>query len=177
MNHKRNLLIGALLTAATAAAVLTNVSAPGDVPATESAESVPQVNCAYQWDYQDAPELTVTFDNAVKEINPQADGRAQLFGERCGADFLVMETDLYVRLPAPDLTQTEDFGNFVAQVLEHVLNLPRESLPGPKDGFVEFTFAQNDAERVILRVPVQQYREQAQGKTGAELFELFAVPP
>lgn len=183
MKHRRNVLIGLVLTTAAAAVVLTNVSAPSHVdpiePVTQSAPPAPEASqpCAYQWDYQDDPELSASFDAAVKALSAEAEGRAQLFGERCGADFLAMETDFYVRLPVPDLTQTDVFGNWVAQIMTSVLQFPRERLPGPKDGFVEFTFEKNTAERILLRVPIQQYREQAQGKTGTELFELFSTPP
>jgi len=199
MKHRRNLIVGIVLTAATATAVLTTVSAPGhdtpemetassaptvDTPptATDSAESASQGGCAYQWAHKDAPELTDSFDTAVKALNPEANGRAEFFGEDClyingTSTFLALETDFYTRLPVDDLSQEEDFGNWVAQVMEYMTQIPREDLQGPNYGFVEFRFEKNEAEHIVFRVPIQQYIDEAQGKSGAELFQMFYTPP
>lgn len=199
MKHRRNLIVGIVLTAATAAAVLTTVSAPGNetpaeensssAPVTESApatadpaESAPPGSCAYQWAYQNAPELSASFDAALKALNPKAEGRVEYFGENCiHADgtttFLAMETDFYVRRQVDDLTQEEEFGNWVAQVMQYVSQLPREELQGPHYGFVEFRFEKNENEHITFRVPIQQYLDEAQGKTGAELLQMFHPPP
>jgi hypothetical protein len=50
-------------------------------------------------------------------------------------------------------------------------------IAGPKPGFVEFWFIKNDTEHVIVRVPIQKYREEAAGKTGEELFKVFYTNP
>ena len=54
--------------------------------------------------------------------------------------------------------------------------IPREEIQG-NYGFVEFWFEKNEAEHVIVRVPIQKYMDEAQGKTGAELFRMFSVAP
>lgn len=198
MKHRRDLIVGIVLTAATAAAVLTTVSAPGhDAPETETASSAPivesptpaadsaefasQGSCVYQWAYKDAPELTAAFDEFVKTINPETSGRVEYFGEDCihangTKTFLAMETDFYVRFQVENLAQEETFGDWVGQVMEHVVQLPREELQGPNYGFVEFQFEINEVEHIVFRAPIQKYLDEAQGKTGAELLRIFHPP-
>lgn len=187
--------IGAALTAAAAFAAYQSSSAPGAVaPTEEFVESVvvsePAVvtespisdqPCGYQWATEDMPELTAEIDVAVKRLNPEASARAQAFGENCvradgSSTFGAMETDFYVTLPTDDLTKEEDFGNWISQVMGVAIEIPRERLQGPNYGFVEFTFEQSEAERVILRVPIQRYLDEARGKSGAELFRMFYQP-
>lgn len=199
MNHKRNLIVGIVLTAAAATAVLQTVSAPsGDSPATETASSAPVIesptptaspadsssspgDCGYQWAYQDDLDLTTSFDAAIKSLDPNASGKAQLFGEDCihsdgTATFIAKETDFYVRTRVEDLNKEEEFGNWVKQVMEIVSQIPREEL-AIQYGFVEFRFEKTEAEFLGFRVPIQTYIDTAQGKNGAEVFQLFYTPP
>ncbi|MBI3167346.1 MAG: hypothetical protein HYZ22_02625 [Chloroflexi bacterium] len=188
--------VGILLTAATATAVLTTVSDPGvNAPTTvspistiteiseitEEVSASPQGSCGYQWAYHDAPELTEALDAQVKALNPGTSARVEYFGEDCvyadgTSTFGAMETDFYVRLQVDDLSKEEEFGNWVAEVMEIVTQIPRAELLG-NYGFVEFTFEKSENERVIFRVPIQQYRDEAQGKTGAELFQMLYKQP
>lgn len=186
MKRKRNLIAGIVLGTATAVAVLTSSPTPNQIiPTTAESEFVSPTEsdfCGYQWAYHSAPELSKSFDAAIKALNPEAEGRAEFFGEDCihtdgTSTFGAMETDFYVRLPVEDLSKEDDFGNWAAQVMEIVIAVPREELQGPKDGFVEFTFEKNDMERIIFRIPIQQYKSEAQGKSGTELFKLFYNQP
>jgi hypothetical protein len=193
MKRKRNVVIAIALSAAAGFLALQNVSAPApdettQKPGVETIVTEPPVTeapvteqCAYTWAYHDAPELTEKLDTAVKAINPAANARAQLFGEDCvyadgHSTFGAMETDFYVRSPADDLINEEAFGNWMAQVMPIVTEIPREELEG-NYGFVEFSFEKTEAEHVIVRVPIQKYVKEAQGKTGAELFLIFYVAP
>jgi hypothetical protein len=198
MKHKRNLLIGLTLTVAATFVVLQNVSAPtqeetaspSPITVTAEPEQVkPETpawqGCAYNWAYQALPELTKELDAAVKELDSRASAQATAFGEDCispdgSATFGAMETDFYVRLPVEDLSTEEAFGNWMSQVMEVVIQIPREEMQGPNYGFVEFRFEKNDAEHLehlTLRVPIQQYLNEAQGKTGVELFKHFQTAP
>jgi len=186
MNRKRNWVIGVILTAATGFITLQNGIAPAvdsvtptpDI--TETATSAPvDVPCAYVWAHHDAPELTQKIDETIRAINPTASARAGLFGEDyiCAdgrSTFGAMETDFYVRLPTDDLTNEEALGNWMSQILPIVAEIPREEISG-NYGFVEFSFEKNEAEHVIVRVPIQKYIDEAQGKTGAELFRMFYI--
>jgi hypothetical protein len=182
MNHKRNVTIAVVLTAAAGFLALRNVSAPtpAQPPATVDstvAEAFVPDQCAFTWAYQNAPDLTEKLDAAVKALNPAASGRVQFFGEDCThADghttFGATETDFYVRSPVTDLTDEEALGNWVAQVMSAVTQIPQEEIQG-RSGFVEFS---NTDGQVFIRVPIQKYINEAQGKTGRELFQLLSNP-
>ncbi|NOH02557.1 MAG: hypothetical protein HND47_11680 [Chloroflexi bacterium] len=201
MKRSAKWAVGILLTATATFVALQNVSAPPDeatetappvtvtegvtIPPTETETATPSSsipNCAYTWAYHDAPGLTEMLDAAVKELNADAGAHATQFGEDCiaadgSAAFGVMQTDFYVRLPVEDLTNEEAFGVWISEVMQVVTQIPREQIPGPNYGFVEFLFEKNENERLVLRVPIQQYLTEAQGRTGAELFRMFYQQP
>jgi hypothetical protein len=188
MKRNRNWIIGIILTAATGFVALQN----GFAPASDSVTQTPIITdtatsapvdepCAYIWAHHDAPELTKKIDTAVRALNPVASANADLFGEDCvyadgRSTFGAMETDFYIHLPADDLTDEEAFGNWMAQVLQMIVQTPREQIQG-NYGLVEFWFEKNDVEQLVVRVPIQEYIDGAQGKTGAELFRLFYIVP
>jgi hypothetical protein len=188
MKQNRKWIIGIVLTATAGYFALQN----GIASTTDSATQTPIITdtaivapinepCAYIWAHRGAPELTQKIDTAVRAINPDASANADLFGEDCvyadgRSTFGAMETDFYVHLPVDDLTNKEAFGNWMAQVLPIVAEIPREEIQG-NYGFVEFWFEKNDAEHVIVRAPIQEYLDNGQGKTGAELLQMFAIQP
>jgi hypothetical protein len=188
MKRNRNLIIGIILAATAGFVALQN----GFAPASDSVTQTPIITdtatvapfegpCAYVWARHDAPELTQKIESAVRAIDPTASANANLFGEDCvyadgRSTFGAMETDFYVHLPTDDLTNEEAFGNWMAQVLQMIVQTPREEIQG-NYGFVEFWFEKGDAEHVIARVLLQKYIDEAQGKTGAELFRMFYIAP
>lgn len=186
MKNKRNWIIGIALSATAAFVAIQTVNAPSSEATTPEIEVIASETftneaCAFMWAYQDAPELTTKLDTAVKEINSNASATATIFGEDCiradgSKTFGAMETDFKVRLPVDDLTQHEEFGNWIEQVMQIVIEIPREELSGPKDGFVEFWFEKNENEKITFRVPIQTYINEAKEKSGTELFEYFYQP-
>jgi hypothetical protein len=207
MRRNRSLIIGIALAATAGFVALQNGFAPTSDSVTQTpivtdtATSAPvDEPCGYVWVHHNAPELTSKIDTAVRAINPDASARAELFGEDCvyadgRSTFGAMETDFYVNLPAEDLTNEEAFGNWMAQVLPIVVQIPREEIQGwmaqvlpivvqiPREeiqgnyGFVELWFEKSDAEHLIVRVLIQKYIDETQGKTGAELFNMFYAMP
>ena len=142
----------------------------------------PLGECGYQWAYEDLPELSKQLQEEIMTLNLEATAWATAFGEDCvyadgHADFSAMETDFYVQLPVTDLEDFESFGNWMTQVMQVVEGLPRDLLAGPQAGFVEFKFTKGDTEFLFVRVPIQQFRETASGKTGEELFRMFYAEP
>jgi hypothetical protein len=132
------------------------------------------------WAYHDSPALTEKINIVVSDINPHAGARAELFGEDCiyadgHSTFGAVETDFYVQLPVDNLTDEEVFGNWMAQVMSFVIQIPKVELEG-NYGFVEFTFIKSDTERIIVRVPISAYLAETE-KTGTELFRFFYIPP
>lgn len=196
MKNKRLWLTGILVAAAGALVTLQTVSAPvsdstpapaaitdtvaGETPAGDT--SAPSGDCGYMWATHDNPELSTAFEQQVKAIDANASAHVSGYGEDCiyadgRSTFLVMQTDFYVRRPVTDLANEAELGNFAARVMESVLQIPRDEIPGPNDGFVEFRFEQSAAGQNILRIPIQQYITEAQGMTGAELIQKFSSQP
>ena len=135
--------------------------------------------CSFMWATHDNPELAKIFDEAVQPVIPNADVRAESFGEDCTyadghSTFSVMTNDLFIRLPVNDLSAGEEFGNTIKQVLDMVTNFPKEKIK-PGIDFVEFSFF-NGEEQVLLRVNVNEYLNNAGGVGGTELFQKFYTP-
>ena len=151
-------------------------------PPTETPTSVQPIGqCAYVWAYHNADELSAMIEEKIHALDPAASGNASFYGEDCvyadgQSTFGAMETDFYVHKPVDDLTNEEVFGNWMSQVLQIVIEIPRERIQG-NYGFVEFWFEKSDNEHVIVRVPIQQYMDDAHGITGAALFRMFYVAP
>ena len=190
MHRKRNLIVGIVVTAAAALTVLTTISTPGsESPATESPpETISPYapaglgNCSFQWAYQSATDLTVEFDAAVKEMASEASSHVEFFGENCvyadgTSTFGAMETDFYVRVQLEDLSDEGSLGSTISKVMGIVTGIPREKLQGPNYGFVEFVFEKSEAERIVIRVPIQQYLNEAKDLSDAELFQKFQTQP
>jgi hypothetical protein len=137
--------------------------------------------CAYTWAYHNAPELTEKLSAAFLAIDPVINVRAEYYGEDCvysdgRSTFSALETDFYIRKPVNDLTNEDALGNWISQAMKIVTKIPREQIQG-NYGFVEFWFEKSDNEQTIVRVPIQQYKEEAQDKKGTELFQLFFKKP
>lgn len=133
------------------------------------------------WATHDDPELTAILEERVKAIDVNASAHASSYGEDCiyvdgTSTFLVMESDFYVRQPVADLENEEELGNFAALVMNVVLQIPRDEIPGPNYGFVEFRFEKTDKEQKVFRIPIQTYLTEAQGQTGSELIQTFSTP-
>ncbi len=137
--------------------------------------------CAYTWAYQDHPSLTEQLTTSLQTFIPDAETLVQNFGEDCTYPdgqkvFTPLETDFYVRFHVKDLKDEEALGNWILQIMPRVFRLPRDQVQGSHLGFVEITFIHSETDKLVVRVPVQQYQEQAGGRTGKNLFRLFAVP-
>lgn len=196
MKRSRNWIIALVLSATVGGIALQNSLAPVPVAATGTPSNTatstaiftetPTVTpayegCAYTWAYRDSLELTKIVDTAIRAVNLEASANAELFGEDCvyadgRSTFGVMETDFYVRIPVDHLTDEQAFGNWITQILETILEIPREEVQG-NYGFVEISFNKSESERVIVRVPIQLYINNARGITGAALFRMFHNSP
>jgi hypothetical protein len=194
MKRRRNLIIGIVLSATAGFIALQSVNAPtpadevidtpsvveSEFPVTEIAPPTEE-SCYYVWAYRDAYDLTEKLDASLKAINPEVDINATLFGEDCihadgRSTFRVMQTDFYFRLSVDNATNDTVLGNWMALVLEEIVQLPREEIQG-NYGFVEFWFERGRTGTVLLRVPIEQYLDEAQGMRGAELFRKYYTQP
>jgi hypothetical protein len=121
---------------------------PETAPAieTETPQTLNYSECGFVWARKPLPDLSKDFKNALKEIQPQADGHAEAYGENCinhdgeVVRFLAMETDFYITLQVKDLEDKQALGELVEQVLDVVGKFPPEETPGPQPGYVGITF-------------------------------------
>jgi hypothetical protein len=134
--------------------------------------------CYYVWANQSLPEITKKLDAAIRKLQPTASANASAFGENCvyadgHSTFGAMETDFYVQLSIENRSDEDAMGNWIAQVMPLIDQLT--GVPGGP-GYVEFSFQDNQPSPLVVRVPIRQYKSEAQGLSGAELFRLFYTP-
>lgn len=143
--------------------------------------AAPSGPCAYTWAYESLPEISAEFQTAIQTIIPEAEAHATAFGEDCvyedgSATFGAMQTDFYLRVPVSDLFDDEALGSFIEKVLSITDGFASPRVPGPQEGFVEFTFL-NGTEQRIVRVPIPMgKRVREQGLRGAELLKALENP-
>ena len=138
--------------------------------------------CGFVWAYKDLPDLSKLFQKKVQAYQLDANARAQAFGEDCvysngESEFHALETDFYVTLMVDDLSDEDELGDWISRIMPELEKIPRDKLMGPQEGFCEFKFTQNDDEFVIVRVPLDKYRTEANRLKGAELYRLFSEKP
>ena len=141
-----------------------------------SAQDFTSSECAYMWARKSLPDLSKDFEEALKEMQPQADGYAEAYGENCMdnqgnvVNFLAMETDFYVTLEVKGLEDKEILGELIEQVLAVVARFPVEDTPGPQLGYVGITFKAPGDE---LRLWFTQSDAEAALENGLHGEELF----
>jgi hypothetical protein len=140
----------------TVAPSLVPVATP--IPITPTSE-----NCAFVEATQNLPDVTAQVDQAMKELQPDASGRAEAFGENCvyassnQFTFSAMETDFYITANVKNLNDDKELGTWIVNVMKIIDVLPSGSISGPQAGFVEFTFKTKDDQKT-LRVSIDKYK-------------------
>ncbi len=114
--------------------------------------------------------------------DPNLTGSASAYGEDCTyadghSTFSAMETDFQVKVTVPDLQDESSLGNWVIKAMDVINKLPPDELAGPQPGRVQFEFDKSASENLFLNVPIDVYRSQAAGLSGAEVFKLFNHNP
>ena len=129
-----------------------NIPRPGQpnpgltVEPDSSEQDLSTTECAYMWARKPLPDLSEDFKEALKEVQPQADGYAEAYGENCVDSqgnvvrFLSMETDFYATLEVEGLRDKQSLGELTEQVLNVVSKFPIEDTPGPQPGYVGINF-------------------------------------
>jgi hypothetical protein len=131
--------------------------------------------CAYVEATQDLPDISAEVDAAMKALQSGASGRAVAYGETCvtnggTASFGAMETDFYVTLSVQNLTDDDELGNRIADVMTALESFKPGVVPGPEPGFAEITF-QAGADQKVLHVPIRAYEQLPPGLSGAEIIQ------
>ncbi len=128
------------------------------------------------WANNPLPELSDDFNKALKEVQPQASGYTEAYGENCIDSegkivrFLTMETDFHVTIKVNDLKDKKALGEQIEQVLAVVAKFPPEDTPGPQPGYVGITF---EAPTDELRLWFTQTDSEAAIENGLQGEELF----
>jgi hypothetical protein len=136
--------------------------------------------CGYQWAYQDLPELSSSFQQAMQSLQPEAQAIAFAFGENCvradaSSTFLPMETDFNITLQVSDLTAESDLGEWIVKVMQVITAIPPEQIVGPRPGRVSIIF-QSGSEQQGLNFYINQFQELPSGLSNAEIFQALQVP-
>ena len=154
------------------AGLSTETTSPQDFSTTE---------CGYVWARESLPELSKDFKEALQEVQPQADGYAEAYGENCidsqgnVVRFLSMETDFYVTLRVKDLEDKQALGEWIEQVLNLVAKFPVEDTPGPQPGYVGITFETPGDELRLWFTQMDAETALENGLQGEELFNALQL--
>jgi len=137
--------------------------------------SIPQ-DCGYQWAYGDLPELSSSFQGAIRALQPEATASAYAFGENCilsdgsVAGFIPMETDFNISLQVDDLANEAVLGRWIVQVMQVIESIPADQIAGPRPGRVSIVFQSSTAQSVI-NFYINQYRDLPAGLNHTEIYE------
>lgn len=132
--------------------------------------------CAYQWAYQDMPEVSAQFVASLQALQPEAQGEVFAFGENCSQSnsriirFIPMETDFNVKLKVNAITDKAELGGWIVKVIQIVDAIPPDQILGPRPGRVSVEF-QSDAEQEALSFYIDQYHNLPPGLSDAEIYE------
>ena len=158
------------------------VTAIPDTPSNPVTETLSQdydsTECGFVWAREPLADLSGNFKKALKDIQPQANGYAEAYGENCIDNqgevvrFLAMETDFHVTLRVKDLNDKQALGDLIEQVLGVVSKFPVEQTPGSQPGYVGITF---EAPGDNMRLWFTQLEAQAAIEAGLGGEELFNI--
>ncbi|MDP2976344.1 MAG: hypothetical protein Q8N45_09065 [Anaerolineales bacterium] len=134
--------------------------------------------CAYVWARQELPELSAQVQQAFDEAGMTGvTARAGAYGENCVdaqgkvVSFSTMETDFYVTAEVTDLTDNENLGNILEDVLIVLDKFPAEKTPGPQPGYIGITFQAGDQAMHLWFTETQGIQARRQGLHGAALLK------
>jgi len=109
-----------------------------------------EVPCAYVWDTQPLIEETAQLQVAFRESGlSRAEVWAEAYGERCvnvdtkltEGGFLILQTDVRVRMSVIDLEDEDALGRLLAQITGTISALPEDAFPGTQKGYVGVEFS------------------------------------
>lgn len=147
----------------------------GNVPTVEASGQ-----CAYQWAYDDLPQLSSSFQVSIQQLQPEAQASAFAFGENCvradgSSDFLPMETDFNITLQVTDRSSEDELGEWIVKVMQVIENIPPDQIVGPQPGRVSLTF-QTGSDQMIVNFYINQYRSLPPGLSNAEIYQALQAP-
>lgn len=162
---------------------IATVSTPHIDQGPDGAPTVPSSNpqdCGYQWAQQSLPELSNSFQQAIRGLQPESVASAFAFGENCvrsdgTATFLPMETDFNITLHVPDISNESDLGEWIVKVMQVIQNIPSEQIVGPQPGRVGIDFESSTGQKLI-NFSIDRYRALQPGLSSAEIYKALQTP-
>jgi hypothetical protein len=154
---------------------------PTDTPIPISTTAAPDAEaCGYQWATQELPELSSSFQQSIRALQPEAQANAYVFGENCIrsdgsiARFSAMETDFNVTLQVADPINEAELGEWIVKVMQVIAAIPPEQIVGPRLGRVSMVF-QSGEEQKAFNFYIDQYQGLPPGLSNAEIFQALQI--
>ena len=131
--------------------------------------------CGYMWASQNLTNLTLDLQDAIQNVQPEAQAYAFAFGEDCvytdgRRTFTAMETDFNVTLPVADLTDEDALGEWITKTMQVIESLPKEKIVGPRPGRVTIIFTAG-TEQKIVRFYIDKYQSLPKDMAGWEVYQ------
>jgi hypothetical protein len=145
-------------------------------------EPAPGGGCYYVWATQELEDLSAKVNRTLQKTDPALSGGAYAFGENCvyadgHTDFSTMETDFRVTVRVNNLKDEEALGDWIIKAMQALGELPKDEIPGPQAGRVDFMFEKNKSEQLYIHVPIKEYEALEAGLSGAEVYRHFQPGP
>ena len=83
-----------------------------------------------------------------------------------------METDFNITLPASDLTDDAELGDWIIRVMQVIENIPHEQIRGPRPGRVSLLF-ESGTDRAGVSFYINQYQALPADMNSTEIFRLL----
>jgi hypothetical protein len=162
-----------------------HIDQPPDGNLPNTADLIPTVassggQCAYQWAYEDLPELSSDFQGSIRQLQAEAQASAFAFGENCiradgSADFIAMETDFNITLQAIELSNEDELGEWIVKVMQVIETIPPNQIVGPRPGRVSINFQSSD-NQMFANFYIDQYQSLPSGLSNAEIYQALQSP-
>jgi hypothetical protein len=137
------------------------------------------VPCAYVWANKDLPDESAFVQEELKKAGlGDVEAALSAYGENCldtATDtiigFTAKQTDFFFSIPADDLNNRAELGNWAAKILRVVALFPPGKVPGVNSGYVALVYS-NGREETRLWFPVSQgARALENGLDGEAMFD------
>ena len=140
--------------------------------------------CGYQWASNPLPDISKEIQNMFDEAGlDNLQVVAEAFGENCIradgtiARFLTMQTDIRMTVPVEQVQDLALLGEIAREILRLLVNIPREELAGPNDGYIGIQFTTQTGDILSLWFPKARAVEALQRDLGgADLVEALRGP-
>ena len=148
------------------------------VAVTETPTDSGAENCYFNWASKSLPDLSAQVQDAIRQLQPEAEAIAQAYGENCTYEdghstFSAMETDFIVTLQVNDLKNADDLGNWIKQTMTVLNRFPPDQTPGPQPGQVTLQF-QSGSDQLSVAFSISDYQKLSPNLSNAEIYQALS---